>query len=59
MKKDYYTKKEETREEAIFWQLTFADHNYSYYELMTWGEYFYKKGKKYGLLKEFRENGII
>lgn len=59
MKKDYYTKKEEIRQEAIFWQLSFGENNYSYYDLMLWGDYFYKMGKKYGLLKEFRENAIL
>ena len=56
--KTYYQRKEEIRQEAIEWQLDFCNHNYSYYELMEFGEYFYKLGKRYGLLKEFRENGI-
>lgn len=54
----YYERKEEIRQQAIEWQLDFSNHNYSYYELMEFGEYFYKLGKRYGLLKEFRENGI-
>lgn len=56
--KTYYEKKEEIRQEAVNWQLDFSNHNYSYLELANWGDYFYKKGKKYGLLKEFHENGI-
>ena len=59
MKKDYKTKKEEARQEAINWQLSFGEKNYSYYDLMLWGDYFYKMGKRYGLLKEFKENEII
>ena len=55
----YKEMKEKIRQEAIEWQLDFANHNYSYNELAEWGNYFYKLGKKYGLLKEFRENGII
>ncbi len=55
--KTYYQRKEEARQKAIKWQLDF--NNYSYKELADYGEYFYKLGKKYGLLKEFRENGII
>lgn len=58
MKKTYQERKEEIRNEAIEWQYDFSNHNYSYYELMEFGEYFYKLGKRYGLLKEFHENGI-
>lgn len=55
----YYELKEKARQEAIDWQLDFSNHSYSYYELMEFGEYFYKLGKRYGLLREFRENCII
>ena len=54
----YYEKKEEIRQQAIDWQLDFGNHNYSWYELAEFYEYFYKYGKRYGLLKEFKENGI-
>ena len=54
----YYERKEEIRQQAIDYQLDFSNHNYSWSELADWGEYFYKLGKRYGLLKEFRENGI-
>lgn len=54
----YYKRKEQVRQEAIEWQLDFNNHNYSYYELMLWGEHFYRLGKRYGLLKEFHENAI-
>ena len=57
-KKTYQERKEEVRQEAIEYQLNFGDNNYSWGELAEFGDYFYKKGKKYGLLKEFRENGI-
>ena len=57
-KKTYYERKEEIRQEAIDWQLDFNKHNYRWLELANWGDYFYKKGKRYGLLKEFKENGI-
>ena len=56
--KKYKERKEEIRQQAIDWQLDFNNHNYSYYDLMMWGDYFYKNGKRYGLLKEFKENGI-
>lgn len=56
--KTYKERKEEIRQQAIDWQLDFGNHNYSYYDLMVWGDYFYKMGKRYGLLEEFKENGI-
>lgn len=54
----YYIKKAEIRQQAIDWQLDFSNHNYSWGELADWCDYFYKMGKRYGLLREFRENGI-
>lgn len=56
-KYQYY--KDKYRQEAIEWQLDFCNHNYSWYELSIWCNYFYNLGKRYGLLKEFKENGII
>lgn len=55
---EYQIKKEEAREEAVAWQLKNCDKCLSYGELAYYGEYFRKLGKRYGLLKEFRENGI-
>lgn len=55
----YQIKKAEIEYQAINWQTNFANNNYTWGELAAWGEYFEKMGKKYGLLKEFRENGII
>lgn len=55
----YQIKKYETRQEAIEWQSNFDNHNYSWGEIAKWNNYFYKKGKRYGLLKEFKENAII
>lgn len=56
---NYYQKrKEEVRQEAIDWQLDFGNHNYSWGELAYYGDYFERLGKRYGLLREFRENGI-
>lgn len=54
----YQLNKEKAYDKAIQWQLDFNNHNYSYGELYEIGNYFYKLGKRYGLLKEFRENGI-
>ena len=59
-KRSYYEmKKEDVRDEAITYVMSFSRHSYSYYEIMFWSDYFYKQGKRYGLLKEFRENGVI
>lgn len=54
----YYERKEKIRQDAINWQLKCCSNNYSYLELANWNDYFYKLGKRYGLLKEFKENGI-
>lgn len=55
----YQRAKERVRDKAIEWQADFENHNYSYGELAAWNSYFEKLGKRYGLLAEFRENGII
>lgn len=57
-KKTYRELKEAARQKAIEWQLNDADFPYSYGGLMILQDYFYKIGRRYGLLKEFRENGI-
>ena len=56
--KTYQELKEEARQIAIDWQIEASEQCYSYGELADYGEYFYKLGKRYGLLKEFRENCI-
>lgn len=55
----YQKKKAAARQKAIDWQHSFADHDYSYGELAVAGHEFEKLGRRYGLIKEFRENGII
>ena len=55
----YQKGKEKTRNEAVEWQADFASHNYSYGELTYFSGYFEAKAVRYGLVKEFRENGII
>lgn len=54
----YQEKKERARQEAIDWQLESTNEQLSYGELAAIGDYFHKLGKRYGLLREFRENGI-
>ena len=59
MKRNYYNRlKEAARQAAIEWQLTSGDEPISYTELAEVCQRFYTLGKRYGLLKEFRENGI-
>lgn len=55
----YQRRKETARMEAIDWQASAGDQNYSYGELADRVAYFEKLGRRYGLLTEFRENGII
>lgn len=59
MDKNYYNRlKEAARQAAIEWQLTFGENPMSWNELAYICQRFYTLGKRYGLLKEFRENGI-
>lgn len=55
----YEEEKEAARQEAIEWQATYNDHNYSLEELADWQIHFEKLAKRYGLTEEFLENGII
>ena len=55
----YQRAKERARDKAVEWQLDFDNHNYSWGELAYYGNYFERLAKKYGLVKEFKENGII
>ena len=54
----YQKAKERAREEAIQWQFDFDSRCYSWGELAYFQDYFEKLGRRYGLLKEFKENGI-
>ena len=55
---DYNRFKEAARQATIEWQLTSGDNPMSWNEFAWACQRFYKLGKRYGLLKEFRENGI-
>ena len=48
----------QARDQAIETQTIISNNNFSYFELMVISDHFQKTGKKYGLLDEFRENGI-
>ncbi len=54
----YKELKEKARQLAIEWQEYASEYDMSYAELASWCDYFYRLGKKYGLLGEFRENAI-
>lgn len=60
-KKTYQQKKAEARDEAINWQLEISTKPYLMYysELAFWGNHFEKSARRYGLVREFKENGII
>ncbi len=55
---NYRIKKNQARELAIDWQDLAALGNMSYGELELWGNIFRRLGKRWGLLREFHENGI-
>ena len=55
----YQQKKEEARGEAVRWFYNITDKQLFMSEVADYEEYFKRLGKRYGLLKEFRENGII
>jgi len=55
---DYEKAKAKARQKAIEWQTDFANNNYSWEDLSQKTTYFERLGKRYGLLKEFHENGI-
>ena len=54
----YQRNKARAIELAQNWQYDFANHDYSYGELAEYQEFFTSLGRRYGLLTEFRENGI-
>ena len=57
--KTYAERKDAARNEAIEWDLNADKENLSYGDLVIFADYFEKLGRRYGLLKEFKENGII
>ena len=52
----YAERKENARQIAIDWQLNESDYPYSYGGMAILTNYFYRLGKRYGLLREFRMN---
>lgn len=59
-KQKYYEGKEKARQKAIEFQNSFAEGKTWYYsELAEMTEQFKKLAKRYGLIEEFTENGIL
>lgn len=56
--KTYADYKAETRDRAIQWQYEFAERTISWGELAEETAEWERLGRRYGLLTEFRENGI-
>lgn len=57
--KKYKEKKAYLINLAIDWQTNYSGLNWSYSELIEIQNFFEKNAKRYGLIKEFKENGII
>lgn len=57
--RNYRQKQAKARALAITWQLNFANKSHSWLYCIEWANRFERIGRKYGLLREFRENGII
>lgn len=55
----YQKNKARARQNARAWQYTAMRDTLTWAELAEATFYFEKIGKRYGLLKEFKENGII
>ena len=57
--KNYQERKENLKDLAIDYQLNFSTLSWSYGEIATIQYYFYTNARRYGLIKEFKENCII
>ena len=55
----YQKNKARARHTAIAWQAAMNENAPTWGELAESMAYFEKIGKRYGLIKEFKENGII
>ena len=55
----YQRAKENARQTAKDWQYMLDKRSLSWWDVADWGDYFEKLARRYGLVREFRENGII
>ena len=58
MKNSYQARKEAARNEALEWMDMASSDDLSYGDICDAQDRFYTLGKRYGLLEEFRENGV-
>lgn len=58
MNNKYQNGKEIARQRALDWQSEFPEKRMTWGEIAMWQRYFERLGKRFGLLTEFRENGI-
>lgn len=56
---DYQKGKENARREAMTWQHDFSVKAHTEWELVDAYAYFEKLAQRFGLVREFRENGIL
>lgn len=57
--KNYTERKASLQDIAMEWQAQFSGYAWSYGELAEIYSFLEKNAKRYGLLREFKENGII
>lgn len=57
-KRTYNEMKGTIRQRAQEWQMKSGERNLSYHDINRAGNYFARMGRRYGLLREFRENAI-
>lgn len=55
----YQSGKEQAREKAIYWQNVISNNVLDWQSIISFGVYFEKLAKRFGLVREFKENGII
>lgn len=55
----FENRKAQLRQEAIEWQQEVSNNNYSLNKIIEKQNYFEEEAQKYGLVDEFRENGVI
>lgn len=51
--------KNEARLMAVDWQVWASEQSMSYSELSEWNDFFTELARKFNLIREFKENGII
>ena len=55
----YQVGKAKAREEAQKWQHDISQNALAWWDIAHMGDYFEELGRRFGLIREFRENGII